>query len=265
MQSNHTQIRSNVETFQDDRITPYSDETERITNNDSQDYNTVYQHIDESHLGVKSVNFSGSQDYNNVQDPVYQQSHSYMNDRISTEQIGNGNYQDYVRTQYADNIRMDDALNANDYNAITVEQASHGNYQDYHTVKAPTHQQSQLDNTADRQFFFFNDVYVYDVECEEIPFDIVVKTLNKSLIDKENMQINENEIIFFYANQYTNRSYKITCKIVSPFSIAKYLNKNIYGIEIQANVERELLKLTPEQKQNLEFHLFQYLDNYLII
>ncbi|CAB4494060.1 hypothetical protein RhiirA5_425085 [Rhizophagus irregularis] len=264
MQSNHTQIRSNVETFQDNRITPYSDETERIecSNSDSQDYNTVYQHIDESHLGV---NFSGSQDYNNVQDPVYQQSHSYMNDRISTEQIGNGNYQDYVRTQHADNIRMDDALDANDYNAITVEQASHGNYQDYHTVKAPTHQQSQLDNTADRQFFFFNDVYVYDVKCEEIPFDIVVKTLNKSLINKENMQINENEIMFFYANQYTNRSYKLTCKIVSPFSIAKYLNKNIYGIEIQANVERELLKLTPEQKQNLEFHLFQYLDNYLII
>ncbi|POG65227.1 hypothetical protein GLOIN_2v432402 [Rhizophagus irregularis DAOM 181602=DAOM 197198] len=190
MQSNHTQIRSNIETFQDDRITPYSDETERIecSNSDSQDYNTVYQHIDESHLGV---NFSGSQDYNNVQDPVYQQSHSYMNDRISTEQIGNGNYQDYVRTQHADNIRMDDALNANDYNAITVEQASH-------------------DNTTDRQFFFFNDVYVYDVKCEEIPFDIVVKTLNKSLINKENMQINENEIMFFYANQYTNRSYKLT-------------------------------------------------------
>ncbi|RGB32746.1 hypothetical protein C1646_706017, partial [Rhizophagus diaphanus] len=186
-----------------------------------------------------------------------------MNDRISTEQIGNGNYRDYnVRTQYADNPqfnnRMDDALNANGYNTITVEQASYGNYQDYHTVKAPTHQQS------DRQFFFFNDVYVYDVECEEIPFDIVVKTLNKSLINKENMKINENEIIFFYANQYTNRSYKITCKIVSPFSIAKYLNKNIHGIEIQANVERELLKLTPEQKQNLEFHLSQYLDNYLI-
>ncbi|PKY63156.1 hypothetical protein RhiirA4_491194 [Rhizophagus irregularis] len=159
MQSNHTQIRSNIETFQDDRITPYSDETERIecsTNSDSQDYNTVYQHIDDSRLGA---NFSGSQDYNNVQDPVYQQSHSY---------IDNSHLRD------ADNIRMDDTLNANDYNAITVEQASHGNYQDYHTVKAPTHQQSQLDNTADRQFFFFNDVHVYEVECEEIPFDIVV-------------------------------------------------------------------------------------------
>jgi hypothetical protein len=256
-----------------------------------------HSYIDDSHLrvnptlnandSIEQIGDGNHRDYN-MQAPAYQHSHSphYNTEKVNltlnmndTEQIGNGNYQDYnVQTplcQYANNphfsIRMDDALNANGCNTIIVEQTSHDNYQDY-IVQAPTHQMSQLyveDNTADRQVFFFkpiNDVYVYKVECEETSFDIVIKMFNKSLINKENIQINENEIIFFYANQFTNRSYKITCKIVSPFSIVKYLNKYIYGIEIQLNVEQELLLVfTSEQKQNLEFHLSQYLNNYLLI
>ncbi|CAB4443172.1 unnamed protein product [Rhizophagus irregularis] len=319
MYPTYTQIRSNIETFQNDRITPYSDDIERMENltnlndynmtasenfSNTQDYNVQapdyqqsHSYIDDSHLRANPVlnvndynvtapqertSFNDSRVYN-VQAPVYQrQSHSYINDSHFREQIGNGNYRDYnmqtsayrqsqslhyntekvnptlnmndsisikrnyqdynVQTplyQYSNNTQfnngMDDALNVNDYNAITVEQTSHNNYQDY-TVQDPTHQMFHEDNSQPRFFSPTNDDCVYKVEFEETSSDIVIKMLNDSLINKENLQINENEVNYFYENKYTNRFYKITCKLVSPYST-----------------------ITSEQKQNL----YQYLNNRL--
>ena len=76
--------------------------------------------------------------------------------------------------------------------------------------------------------------------------------------------MNENEHIFFYQQRFDNRFFQILCEIVSPSSITNYLNENIYGINIQQNVEQEQLSFINEQRQYLELHLAQYLSNYLL-
>ncbi|RGB35459.1 hypothetical protein C1646_759298 [Rhizophagus diaphanus] len=107
-----------------------------------------------------------------------------------------------------------------------------------------------------------NELYHYNIKCSEISYSNVIFLLNKSLNSKEfNTQSNENEYIFFYQQEYDNRFYQVTCEIVSPSSITNYLNENIYGIKPQ---QEERLSFFIEQKQNLEFHLTQYLRNYLL-
>ncbi|PKY46453.1 hypothetical protein RhiirA4_461315 [Rhizophagus irregularis] len=107
-----------------------------------------------------------------------------------------------------------------------------------------------------------NEFYHYNIKCNEISYSNVIFLLNKSLNSKEfNTQSNENEYIFFYQQEYDNRFYQVTCEIVSPSSITNYLNENIYGIKPQ---QEERLSFIIEQKQNLEFHLTQYLRNYLL-
>ncbi|CAB4460834.1 unnamed protein product [Rhizophagus irregularis] len=116
--------------------------------------------------------------------------------------------------------------------------------------------------------FFYrppNELYHYNIKCNEISYSNVIFLLNKSLNSKEfNTQSNENEYIFFYQQEYDNRFYQVTCEIVSPSSITNYLNENIYGIKPQQEQQEERLSFIIEQKQNLEFHLTQYLRNYLL-
>ncbi|PKK74503.1 hypothetical protein RhiirC2_774716 [Rhizophagus irregularis] len=110
-----------------------------------------------------------------------------------------------------------------------------------------------------------NELYHYNIKCNEISYSNVIFLLNKSLNSKEfNTQSNENEYIFFYQQEYHNRFYQVTCEIVSPSSITNYLNENIYGIKPQQEQQEERLSFIIEQKQNLEFHLTQYLRNYLL-
>lgn len=123
-------------------------------------------------------------------------------------------------------------------------------------------------------FFFYrleNDFCHYKVNCKEIKYEDITYFLNKSLNSLNNrnnreheIQSHENEHIFFYYQQYDNRFYQVICELVSPTAITNYLNENIYGIKLQQNMEQERLSFIIEQKQNLEFHLTQYLSNYLL-
>ena len=109
--------------------------------------------------------------------------------------------------------------------------------------------------------FFYrapNDIYHYNVKCKEITISYLLNNSN------EHNQTNENEHIFFYQQRLDNRLYQITCEIVSPSSITNYLNENIYGIQLQQNMEQEQLSFTTEQRPYLEFHLTQYLSNYVL-
>lgn len=102
--------------------------------------------------------------------------------------------------------------------------------------------------------FFYqppNDLYNYCIKCKEISFD----TVNN---------FKENESIFFYKRQSCNRIYQIVCEKVSPSLIIDFLNKTIYGIEIEQNVGYEQLSITFDQKENLKLHLKQHLDRYLL-
>ncbi|CAG8680976.1 uncharacterized protein OCT59_017110 [Rhizophagus irregularis] len=113
--------------------------------------------------------------------------------------------------------------------------------------------------------FFFrpsNDFCHYYVNCKEICYDTVTYLLNKSP-NENNVQPNENECIFYYRQQIDTRFYRVSCEIVSPILINDYLNKNILGIYSQ-NLEQENLTFTINQKDNLEYHLKQYLSLYLL-
>jgi hypothetical protein len=117
-------------------------------------------------------------------------------------------------------------------------------------------------------FFFYqpkNDYYYHKVNCKEINYKEITYFLNKSSNNREHeIQFHKSKHVFFYHQQYDNRFYQIICELVSPIAITNYLNENIYGIKLQQNVDQEQLSYIIEQKQNLEFHLIQYLSNYLL-
>ncbi|CAB4440397.1 unnamed protein product [Rhizophagus irregularis] len=106
-----------------------------------------------------------------------------------------------------------------------------------------------------------NDLYHYHISCKEVPYNTIISLLNNN---EFSIQTNEYEYIFYYQQQYDNRFYKIICEIISPSSITDYLNKNIHGHEIGQNMEQERLVFTFDQKENIKFHLTQYLSQYLL-
>ncbi|RGB37073.1 hypothetical protein C1646_695811 [Rhizophagus diaphanus] len=95
----------------------------------------------------------------------------------------------------------------------------------------------------------YNDFLNYHIKCEKVSLQL----LNNS------MQPKANEYIFYYQQQNNDQIYQISCEIVSP----NYLNKKIYGIEIEPIMEQKQLVFTSDQQKNLKFYLSQYLGNYL--
>ncbi|RGB29613.1 hypothetical protein C1646_766423 [Rhizophagus diaphanus] len=93
-----------------------------------------------------------------------------------------------------------------------------------------------------------NDIYIYHIKCKKIS----IQLLNE-------FSINQNEYIFFYQQQNDNIIYQVVCEIVSPSFIINFLNKTIYGIELEQNIGEELT-FKFDQKENLKFYLTQYLN-----
>ncbi|RIA87887.1 hypothetical protein C1645_827162 [Glomus cerebriforme] len=106
-----------------------------------------------------------------------------------------------------------------------------------------------------------NDFYHYLIDCKELSYNAITYLLNNN---GSNVQFNEYRHIFYYQQQHNNRFYQVTCEMVSPSSITNYLNKNIYGHEIGQNMEQERFSFSFEQKRNIEYHLTQYLSQYLL-
>ncbi|CAB4441519.1 unnamed protein product [Rhizophagus irregularis] len=104
-----------------------------------------------------------------------------------------------------------------------------------------------------------NDIYIYHVKCEEIS----IQLLNEISSNVSNINFNQNEYFFFYQQQSDNRTYQVVCEIVSPSFIINFLNKTIYGIEIEQNIGEELI-IKFDQKENLKFYLTQYLNHFLL-
>ena len=114
--------------------------------------------------------------------------------------------------------------------------------------------------------FFYqpsNDFHHYYISCKEISYDTVGYLLNKSLKEHK-IQSNKKECIFYYQQQCNNRLYQVSCEIASPLLINNCLNKHLLGIEFQQQNMEENLEFTLDQKENLEIHLLQYLNNYLL-
>ena len=106
-----------------------------------------------------------------------------------------------------------------------------------------------------------NDLYYYDVYCKAISYNNVIYLLNNSL---DEGQLNENKYSFFYRQEYNNQFYQIICEIVPSSSITNYLKRNIHENVIDQYMEDERLVFTFRQKENIKFHLTQYLSQYLL-
>ena len=96
--------------------------------------------------------------------------------------------------------------------------------------------------------FFYNppdDFQIYHITCE-ISNDNISQLLSDHTFHH---QLNE------------KTSYKISCILISPSLIVQFLNKNIYGIEPgqDENPQQEWLTFYNSQRENLEFHLKQFL------
>ena len=107
-----------------------------------------------------------------------------------------------------------------------------------------------------------NNHFQYHVKCEKISSSLDIQLLTK--VKESIIQLKKNECIFFYQQRCNNQIYQVSCEIVAPSFINNCLNKNIYGIEIEQNAGHEELVFTNDQENNLEFHLSQYLNNYLL-
>ena len=98
-----------------------------------------------------------------------------------------------------------------------------------------------------------NDLCNYCINCSEVSFGTAIELLNVP-----NINYNQSEYIFFYQQQY--KIYRVACEIVPPSLITNFLNRNIFGIEVEQN-EQERLSFTFDQKENLKFYLTQYLSH----
>jgi hypothetical protein len=111
--------------------------------------------------------------------------------------------------------------------------------------------------------FFYNppnDPQIFHITCKEISHDYESQILNKSNIPHHNCAI-----YTFYYHLNHNKSFQITCEMVSHTLIVQYLNKNIFGIELRQNEQQqeEYLSFSNGQRENLEYHLKEFLFNYL--
>jgi hypothetical protein len=166
-----------------------------------------------------------------------------------------------------DNLHDNNILNT----VSPSEQSFPSNDADYIVQSCSSSQQDVIRPVHPTEFFFRppNDCYHYRVNCEEISYDIIESLLKKLFNDKENdmqiTQFREDEYIFIYQQRCNNRFYKVSCEIVSPLLINYCLSKAFFGIELQQQyMGLEHLAFTFDQEEYLEYHLKQYLSQYLL-
>ncbi|GBB95739.1 hypothetical protein RclHR1_02600008 [Rhizophagus clarus] len=172
------------------------------------------------------------------------------------------NYQDY-NTQQMLHLSQTNSFSSINH-VISTHQNSHTSNQygismklSQKTIQIPaqvnSHQnQENHDRHVHINSFFYqpsNDVLNYHIKCEKLSLQL----LNNP------SQMKENEFVFYYQQQINNQFYQITCKIASP----DYLNKMLYDVELNQNVEQERLVFTSDQKDNLKLHLSRYLSCHL--
>ncbi|RIA91359.1 hypothetical protein C1645_822150 [Glomus cerebriforme] len=109
---------------------------------------------------------------------------------------------------------------------------------------------STLNDDNFKMSFFYNppgDYQIYHITCE------LLSEIIDSLSDHT-----------FYYKLDDKNFYQITCRLISHSIIVQFLNKNIYGIELRGEEpQQEYLTFSNGQRDNLEFHLKEFLSNKL--
>jgi hypothetical protein len=163
--------------------------------------------------------------------------------------------------QFSDSVQLSSTATADGTCVISAQNADQ--FQQPQQTTLATLQNNFVDSskiqTVHPTAFFYqppNELCNYHINCKEISLDIVIQLLNKF-----NNNDNQNEYVFYYKQQSNNQIFRVSCEIV--FSLT--LNKSIYGIQLDQNFGQKQLDLfTFSQKENLKFHLTQYLSHYLL-
>ena len=113
---------------------------------------------------------------------------------------------------------------------------------------------SPSNRSNDKMAFFYNppgDHQIYHITCE----------LSSGNINKTDL-ISDHK---FYYKLDDKNFYQMSCILISNSLIVQFLNKNIYGIELKQGEEQqqEYLTFSNGQRNNLEFHLREFLFNHL--
>ncbi|GBC06049.1 hypothetical protein RclHR1_00660003 [Rhizophagus clarus] len=108
-------------------------------------------------------------------------------------------------------------------------------------------QLNQLINSTNWTFFYnpTGDHQIYHVTCE--------------LLNENNKDFDSLSDHTFYYKLDDKNLYRITCVLISNSLIVQFLNKKIYGIEFKGEQQQEYLTFSNIQRNNLEFHLKEYL------
>jgi hypothetical protein len=139
------------------------------------------------------------------------------------------------------------------------------NFNDQHQQNI--HQVYRSQEMAEYLFFYkaYNDSQIYNINCKEISFETISRLLSTNSNDcltQNNTQPN-NTHVFYFQHPVDKKIYKVTCEIVRYNYILWMLNKINYDIELNLNEQQQQETFSREHKENLEFHLKQYLTNYL--
>ncbi|RGB33407.1 hypothetical protein C1646_761765 [Rhizophagus diaphanus] len=107
----------------------------------------------------------------------------------------------------------------------------------------------------------------HDDKIKKTSDEIVSQLLNNCLYSSHYLFSND-LFVFYFQQPNDKRIYQITCEMVPHSFILQYLNLNIYGIEIKQDEHRQQQKqrhqeFSDRHKENLEFHLKQFLFDYL--
>ncbi|CAG8523747.1 10271_t:CDS:1 [Funneliformis mosseae] len=116
--------------------------------------------------------------------------------------------------------------------------------------------------------FFYrpnNDFQIYLVYCKEITLnELISQLLNNYLYLNYNYLYSNNLFVFYFQHPNDQRIYHVACEMISHSKIVQHLNSHIFGIELLQNEQQPPLEFSNNHKQNLEFHLRQFLIDYLI-
>jgi hypothetical protein len=108
-----------------------------------------------------------------------------------------------------------------------------------------------LNHSNDRMAFFYNppdDFQIYHIACE--------------LLNENVDPLSDHT---FYYKIDDKSFYQVTCRLISHSLIVQFLNKKMYGIELKQGEElqQDYLTFSNFQKDNLEFHLKEFIFNRL--
>ncbi len=106
----------------------------------------------------------------------------------------------------------------------------------------------------------FNDFQIYLIFCIEITLDELISQLLINNLYPSHNHYSNNSFVFYFQHPNDQRIYRVSCEMVSHSIIVQYLNSNICGIEFE--LQQQPLEFSYRHKENLEFHLRQFLiDN----